>query len=68
MANINPGNAYQIKGDLSAAHDIFKKFILINTKYFEAHIHMGLVLHKKYNLYAAIMSHQKGVSIKPDYF
>ncbi|MBT6927235.1 MAG: hypothetical protein HN984_13585, partial [Marinovum sp.] len=24
-ANINSGNAYQIKGDLSAAHDIFKK-------------------------------------------
>jgi hypothetical protein len=25
VANINPKNAYQIKGDLSAAHDIFKK-------------------------------------------
>ena len=29
---------------------------------------MGLVLHKKCNLNATIMSHQKGVSIKPDYF
>ena len=67
MANINPKNASQIKGDLSAAHDIFKKY-LPNTKHFEAHIHMGLVLHKKCNLNAAIMSHQKGVSIKPDYF
>ena len=67
MANINPKNASQIKGDLSAAHDIFKKY-LTNTKHFEAHIHMGLVLHKKCNLNAAIMIHQKGVSIKPDYF
>ena len=25
VANINPKNAYQIEGDLSAAHDIFKK-------------------------------------------
>ena len=29
---------------------------------------MGLVLHKKCDLNAAIMSYQKGVSIKPDYF
>ena len=29
---------------------------------------MGLVLHKKCNLNASIMSHQKGVNIKPDYF
>ncbi|MBT6927236.1 MAG: hypothetical protein HN984_13590 [Marinovum sp.] len=29
---------------------------------------MGLVLHKKCDLNPAIMSRQKGVSIKPDYF
>ena len=29
---------------------------------------MGLVLRKKCDLDAAIKSHQKGVSIKPDYF
>ena len=29
---------------------------------------MGLALCKKCDLNAAIMSHQKGVNIKPDYF
>ena len=29
---------------------------------------MGLVLHKKCDLNAAIMIHQKGASSKPDYF
>ena len=49
MANINPKNAYQIEGDLSAAHDIFK-IILTNTKHFEADIHMGLAPRKKMRL------------------
>ena len=40
----------------------------MNTKHFEAHIHMGLVLHKKRYLNAAIKSHQKVVSIKPGFF
>ena len=40
----------------------------MNTKHFEAHIHMGLVLHKKRDLNAAIKSHQKVVSIKPGFF
>ena len=35
---------------------------------FEADMHMGLALRKKCDFNAAIKSHQKGVSIKPDYF